>query len=165
MNTQTRRHKRGDREEPKQSPKILVPWCLGGGSFPFSPAQAMIVGLGLDLCDGARVRRALARHPRMIGRVFTEPEAALCGSRKDPAPCFAARFAAKEAALKALGTGWSGGIGWRDVEVVRLPEGGPGLAFHGKALERLGAMGATRAHLTLTHEGDFAAAVVLLETP
>ncbi len=123
----------------------------------------MIAGLGMDLCDGARVRRALERHPRMARRIFTEDEAALCQSRKDPAPCFAARFAAKEAALKALGTGWSGGIGWRDVEVVRLPEGPPGLAFHGKALERFGAMGATRAHLTLTHEGDLAAAVVILE--
>ena len=124
----------------------------------------MILGLGLDLCDGARMRRALERHPRMTWRVFTEREAALCKGRRDPAPCFAARFAAKEAALKALGTGWSGGIGWRDVEVVRLPEGPPGLAFHGKALERFSALGAAKAHLTLTHEGDIAAAVVILES-
>jgi holo-[acyl-carrier protein] synthase len=66
--------------------------------------------------------------------------------------------------MKALGTVWSGGMGWRDVEVVRLPEGPPGLVFYGKALEQFSALGATRAHLTLTHEGDMAAAVVILES-
>ena len=123
----------------------------------------MIIGLGLDLCDGARVRRAIARHPRLISRVFTDLESSLCLSRRDPAPCFAARFAAKEAAMKALGTGWSGGVGWRDIEVVREPHGAPRLAFSGKALERFTNLGVNRAHLTITHEGEIAAAVVILE--
>jgi holo-[acyl-carrier protein] synthase len=124
----------------------------------------VIVGLGLDLCDGARMRRALARHPRMTWRIFTEGESALCSRRKDPAPCFAARFAAKEAAMKALGTGWSRGIGWRDIEVVRAPGQAPSLAFHGKALERFRALGAARSVVTITHEGEIAAAVVILES-
>ena len=124
----------------------------------------MIVGLGLDLCDGARMRRALSRHPRMTWRIFTEGEAALCSSRRDPAPCFAARFAAKEAAMKALGTGWSRGIGWRDIEVVRSPGRAPTLAFHRKALERFQALGASRSVVTITHEGEMAAAVVILES-
>ena len=124
----------------------------------------MIVGLGLDLCDAGRVRRALERHPRMAWRVFTEAESALCARRKDPAPCYAARSAAKEAAMKALGTGWSGGIGWRDIEVVRAPGQAPTLAFHRKALERFRHLGAARSIVTITHEGEIAAAVVLLES-
>lgn len=130
---------------------------------PSRPNERMIVGLGLDLCDAARVRRALRRHPRMAWRVFTEGEAALCQGRQDPAVCFAARFAAKEAAMKALGTGWSGGIGWRQIEVVRHPGQAPTLALYGPALQRFEALGATHAVVTITHEGDMAAAVVILE--
>ncbi len=99
----------------------------------------------------------------MKWRIFTEGETALCSRRKDPAPCFAARFAAKEAAMKALGTGWSHGIGWRDIEVVRAPGQAPTLAFRGKALERFRGLGAERAVMTITHEGDMAAVVVILE--
>jgi len=124
----------------------------------------VIVGLGLDLCDASRMRRALERHPRMKWRIFTEGETALCSRRKDAAPCFAARFAAKEAAMKALGTGWSHGIGWRDIEVLRAPGQAPTVAFRGKALERFRSLGAERAVMTITHEGDMAAAVVILES-
>lgn len=123
----------------------------------------MILGIGLDLCDAARVRRAIDRHPRLVSRVFTERESSLCQARRDPAPCFAARFAVKEAAMKALGTGWSAGIGWRDIEVVRELHSPPRLGLYGKALEQFSAMGANHAFLTITHEGDIAAAVVILE--
>jgi len=118
----------------------------------------------VDLADVDRMERALARHPRLEARVFTDGERAAARRRSRPAASFAARFAAKEAAMKALGTGWSGGIGWRDVEVTGGAGRPPGLSFHGKALERLRALGASRAHVSLTHERTLAAAFVVLET-
>ncbi len=122
----------------------------------------MILALGLDLCTVSRLRTAAARHPRLLERVFTEAERGAALRRKDPWPSLAARFAAKEAALKALGTGWSGGIGWRDVEVTGGAGHPPGLRFHGRALVRAEALGVRGALVSLTHEKDTAAAAVLL---
>ncbi len=124
----------------------------------------MIVGMGLDLVDTGRFKAAVRRHPRLLERVFTPGERASCESKADALRSYAVRFAAKEAAMKALGTGWGKGVGWRSVEVVGgAGQGAPGLALHGKALEHLHARGGVRAVVSLTHERTMAAAVVILE--
>lgn len=125
----------------------------------------MIVGTGIDLVDVARVRRLLARHgERALHRFFTGDEADFCRGTADPAQCFAARLAAKEAALKAFATGRARGIRWRDVEVVRNHAGTPGLRFHGAAAARATQLRADRTWLSLSHERGQACAVVLLES-
>ncbi len=121
-----------------------------------------IVAVGLDATDIPRVDDTLRRFgDRFRQRVFTAGEIAYCARYRNPAPHFAARFAAKEAAMKALGTGHSQGVLWRDIEVVRH-SGPPQLRFHGVAAARLAAVGATRALLTLTHSDSLALAQVLL---
>lgn len=117
--------------------------------------------MGLDATDIPRVRQTLERYgDRFIQRIFTEQETAYCLRHRDPAPNFAARFAAKEAAMKALGTGRSQGVLWRDIEVVRH-HGPPQLRFHGVAADRFANLGATRALLSLTHAESLALAQVI----
>lgn len=124
----------------------------------------MIVGLGIDLVEVARFADALGRHgDRFVDRVFTEAERAACGARADRVLALAARFAAKEACLKALGTGWAEGLGFRDVEVVRDGDGPPRLVLHGAAARRAEVLGVMRSHVSLTHQPGTAAAVVVLE--
>ena len=106
----------------------------------------------------------LTRTPRFAERVFTAAERAYCDGRGAVAPQhYAARFAAKEAALKALQTGWSGGIGWQDVEVASKDSGAPLILFHGRALELYEASGATTAHISIAHTSEHAIAEVILE--
>lgn len=122
-----------------------------------------IVGIGLDACEIDRIAASLARYgDRFLGRIYTEGEIAYCQRKRDPAPSLAARFAAKEAASKALGTGMSRGVFWTDIEVVRGAGGPPSLVFHGGAARHLGALGATSSLLTLTHARDLALAQVML---
>ncbi len=117
--------------------------------------------MGIDLCAVGRMRAALARFgDRLLTRCFTEAERAHCLARPDPAPCLAARFAAKEAAAKALGTGLGAALRWREVEVVAPPKGPPALRLTGAAAARWGGL---RWHLSLTHERDLAAAVAVAE--
>lgn len=124
----------------------------------------MIVAIGIDLVEIARIEEVFARRgDRFRARVFTEGEIGYCERRASKFASYAARFAAKEAAMKALGTGWSDGVGWMDVEVVSAPNGSPSLELHGRALERLREVGATKAHISLTHSGNLAIAQVLLE--
>jgi holo-[acyl-carrier protein] synthase len=124
----------------------------------------MIVATGIDIVEIARIEEVFARRGmRFRDRVFTESEIAYCESRAAKMESYAARFAAKEAAMKALGTGWGDGVGWRDIEVLRSPAGIPSLRFRGRALERLNELGATQAHLSLTHSRDMAMAQVILE--
>jgi holo-[acyl-carrier protein] synthase len=124
----------------------------------------VIVSIGIDIIEVARVREVLARTPRFVARVFTTTERAYCDSRGAvAAQHYAARFAAKEAALKALGTGWSGGIAWHDVEVVSQETGAPSLNFSGRARELFQQSGATLAHLSLSHTAEHAIAQVILE--
>ena len=126
----------------------------------------MIVGIGMDLVDIERVELLIAdRGERATTKLFTEREAAYAMGRAHPARHFAARFAAKEAAYKALaGNELARGIGWREIEVLRDDTSGqPGLALHGRAAERAAELGVTRVHLTLTHSHSTAAAVVILE--
>ncbi len=110
------------------------------------------------------MRAVIERTPRFVARVFTAAERAYCNGRGAlAAQHYAARFAAKEAALKALGTGWRGGLAWRDVEVVANDMGAPALAFHQQARELFQSCGADTAHLTLSHTAAHAIAQVILE--
>jgi holo-[acyl-carrier protein] synthase len=121
-----------------------------------------IVGLGLDAIDIPRIQSTIDRFgSRFLARVFTEREIAYCTRRRRPAIHFAGRFAAKEAAMKALGTGHSPEVLWRDVEVIRQ-SGPPQLAFHGGAQRRFHAIGARSSLLTITHSDALALAQVLL---
>ena len=125
----------------------------------------MIVGTGVDLCEVERIKKALkaAHGARLMERVFTKQEAEYALSKANQYERFAARFAAKEAAMKALGTGWREGVGWLDLEVVNLLSGLPTLVFHGKAAERAGKLGVTNISLSLTHTASNAIAMVILE--
>lgn len=123
----------------------------------------MVVGLGIDIVEVHRLRSALEKGEAMAKRVFTEPELDYCQARKNKYQHFAGRFAAKEAALKALGTGWQEGIRWQDVEVVPDKKGKPELNFYGKAKEIFKEFSAKRALVTITHASDYAVAVVVLE--
>jgi len=111
------------------------------------------------------VREVLRRTPRFAERVYTARERDYCEGRGAAVAGqhYAARFAAKEAALKALGTGWSGGLSWQDVEVVNDGAGRPEIVFHRTALELFRQSGATRAHLSLSHTSEHAVAQVILE--
>ena len=121
-----------------------------------------IIGVGLDATEIERVANMIERYgDRFLRRVFTEGEIAYCAAKRDFASSYAARFAAKEAAMKALGTGHSQGVYWTGIEVVRR-HGPPQLRFHGGAHDRFRALGASDAIVTLTHSRDLAIAHVLL---
>jgi holo-[acyl-carrier protein] synthase len=121
-----------------------------------------IIGLGIDATDIPRIAATLERYgERFINRIFTDGEIAYCRRRRQPAIHFAGRFAAKEAAMKALGTGHTQNVLWRDVEVVRHG-GPPQLQFHGGAARRFAAMGAQSSLLTITHSETLALAQVLI---
>ena len=125
----------------------------------------MIAGIGIDLVDIARVETLLARFgDRAVKRLFTDRESAYATSRANPARHFAARFAAKEAAYKALaGSEGARAIGWREIEVLANEDGSPRLEFHGLAEGRAAELGVVRVYVTLTHSHATAAAVVVLE--
>ena len=131
---------------------------LGQNSF------AMIVGIGVDIAEVARVRQAIERHgERFLKRVFTPVEISYCRSHRNSDERFAARFAAKEAAMKALGTGWQGGIAWRDIEVSNAASGKPSLNLTGRAQEIFRSLGGKRILLSVTHTDDYALAQVVIE--
>ena len=122
-------------------------------------------GIGIDLTRVDRIAATLERFgARMEARLFTEGELAYCKRQRDPLPHLAARFAAKEAASKALGTGMSGGVAFRLIEVLQPGGAQPTLRFHGAALERYQALDCARSHLSLTHDGGNAVACVVLES-
>ena len=121
-----------------------------------------IIGLGLDATDIPRIADTIERYgDRFLHRIFTDGEVAYSKRRREPAIHFAGRFAAKEAAMKALGTGHSQGVLWRDVEVVRRG-GPPQLRLHGGAARRFAAMGGRSSLLTITHSDNLALAQVLI---
>ena len=124
----------------------------------------MIVGLGVDITEVPRIAASIERFgDRFLHRIFTDAEIRYCESKANRIERFAARFAAKEAALKAIGTGWRGGVAWRDVEVTREPSGKPTMAFHGRAAEFAARLGVKQAHVSLTHTEQTAMAQVILE--
>ena len=123
-----------------------------------------IRGIGVDVVQVSRIAESLERFgERMEKRLFTEGERAYCRTHKDPLPHFAARFAAKEATSKALGTGMSQGVGWTQIEVLQPGGRVPELRFTGAALDRFNALGATRSHLSLSHDAGMAVACVVIE--
>jgi holo-[acyl-carrier protein] synthase len=124
----------------------------------------MIVSTGIDIVEVYRIREALARTPRFAGRVFTVRERGYCDARgKGAAQSYAARFAAKEAFLKALKTGWRGKISWRDIEVVNDDQGAPTFNISGEAATLLEHHGTTRVHLSVSHTSEYAIAQVIFE--
>lgn len=124
----------------------------------------MIVGTGIDLAEVPRIRHAIERFgQRFLERIYTASEMRYCDSKANRVERYAARFAAKEAAMKAIGTGWHHGVTWQDVEVVRVPGSRPTVVFTGKAAQFFDQLGATRAHLSLTHTVEYAMAQVILE--
>ena len=125
----------------------------------------MIVGTGIDIAEVARIRRSIERFgDRFVKRVYTPGEINYCDSKANRAERYAARFAAKEAAMKALGTGWNHGVRWRDCEVMRLPGGRPTITFHGTAAEVAARLGVKNAALSLSHTAEQAIAQVILES-
>ncbi len=124
----------------------------------------MILGHGVDLAEVQRVRRSVERFgDRFLERVFTKSERVYAGDGPRRYEHLAARFAAKEAVLKALGTGWAQGVGWTDIEVAREASGRPVLVLHGKAREMAESLGVRRWHLSMTHTGTMAMASVIAE--
>jgi holo-[acyl-carrier protein] synthase len=124
----------------------------------------MIVGSGIDLTEIERIQQSMDRYgARFLDRVYTAAEQAYCLRKRNAAESFAARFAAKEAGAKALGTGISQGVSWLEIEVEREPGGRPTLRFHGRAAERAARLGARRAALSITHTAGLAMASVVLE--
>ncbi len=129
----------------------------------------MIIGMGNDLCDISRIERVLTHHgERFTERCFTEIERTKSDRRKQRAASYAKRFSAKEACAKALGTGLSHGVFWRDMGVVNLPSGKPTMRLTGGAAKRLASLvpegHEAHIHLTLTDEGGLAQAIVIIET-
>jgi holo-[acyl-carrier protein] synthase len=124
----------------------------------------MIVSIGIDIVEVYRIRDTIARTPRFVDRVFTKNERAYCEGKEAAAfQSYAGRFAAKEAFLKALRTGWRGKITWHDVEVVSDENGVPYLNITGEAKKILTKHGANRVHISISHTADHAVAQVLLE--
>ena len=125
----------------------------------------MIVGSGVDLCEVERIKNAIARHGRrFVERVFTEREIAYAESKANRYERYAARFAAKEAAMKALGTGWSRGVRWVDIEVTRMPGGRPTLTLHGATQQHAQRLGVRQISLSITHSGNIAFAEAIFES-
>jgi len=139
--------------------------CRSHGSAVLT-CWGMIVGTGIDIAEVPRIAQALNRHgERFLHRVYTEGEINYCDSKANRIERYAARFAAKEAAMKALGTGWNHGVRWRDIEVSRLPGGRPTIKFHGKAAEFAARLGMTNVALSISHTSEQAIAQVILEKP
>lgn len=125
----------------------------------------MILGTGIDLAEVDRIRASIDRHgDRFIKRIYTPGEIAYVERKANRFERYAARFAAKEAAMKALGTGWKRGVRWQDFEVANLPSGRPTLRLHGKAAEIAGTMGVRVVSLSLTHTAASGLAFVVFES-
>jgi len=125
----------------------------------------VIYGIGVDLVDIKRMAKVLERWGnRFVARVFTEAEAALCYQRENPPSSFATRFAAKEAFSKAIGLGMRQGVRWRDIEVCHLPGGKPRFSLHGRSAALCREKEIHGFHLSLSDEGGFGIAMVVLET-
>ncbi|HEX6790579.1 MAG TPA: holo-ACP synthase [Candidatus Krumholzibacteria bacterium] len=124
----------------------------------------MIRGIGIDTIQLARIARVHTEYgEKFLNRILTAVERDYVRRWADPVPRIAGRFAAKEACMKALGTGWGAGVGWQNIEVRRGPAGAPQAFLNGAAAERLAELGATRVHVTITHSDDHAMAMIILE--
>ena len=124
----------------------------------------MILGTGVDLCEVGRIRQSVERFgARFLERIFTPAEIAYVERKANRFERYAARFAAKEAGMKAIGTGWRGGIRWQDFEVANLPSGKPTLRLHGRAEEVARRLGVREINLSMTHTAEMAMAMVVVE--
>jgi holo-[acyl-carrier protein] synthase len=124
----------------------------------------MIVGSGIDICEVPRIQASIERFgDKFIQRIFTPREIAYVSRKANKYERYAARFAAKEAGMKAIGTGWRKGVRWQDFEVVNEPSGKPTLLFHGKAREFAERLGVTNIALSLTHTSEQGMASLILE--
>ena len=124
----------------------------------------MIVGTGIDLAEVARVRAAIERYgDKFVQRIYTEREIAYVERKANRYERYAARFAAKEAGMKALGTGWRRGVRWKDFEVSNLPSGRPALLLHGQARSIADELGVSQISLSLTHTTESGMAFVIFE--
>jgi holo-[acyl-carrier protein] synthase len=124
----------------------------------------MIVGSGIDLVEIGRIQQSIDRYgSRFLNRIYSAAEQAYCLRKRNSAESFAARFAAKEAGAKALGTGISHGVGWLEIEVIRLPSGKPTLHYHGRAAQFAARLGVVNIALSITHTTSLAMASVVLE--
>jgi holo-[acyl-carrier protein] synthase len=124
----------------------------------------MILGIGTDVIEVHRIREAIDRHgDRIVKRLFTPLEIEYCSSRKNAVLHYAGRFAAKEAAFKAMRRGWGGDISWKDVEIYNDPSGAPHLSFYGKALEVVQEKKMTASYVSISHVEQIATAIVILE--
>jgi holo-[acyl-carrier protein] synthase len=124
----------------------------------------MILSIGIDIIEIHRIRESMDRTARFADRVFTEAERRYCDSKgKGREQSYAGRFAAKEAFMKALGSGWRGKLAWQEVEVVNDEFGAPSLAVTGEAKKQMQARGADRIHLSISHTSELAIAQVILE--
>src|SRR5262249_26182971 len=131
-----------------------------------SEQTKMIVGTGVDIAEVSRIAASIERFGRRFTeRVFTPDEIRYCESKANKAERYAARFAAKEAGMKAIGTGWRHGVAWQDIEVRRGPGGRPTVVFRGVAGNFFAKLGADKAHLSISHTAEFAIANVILESP
>ena len=134
--------------------------CAGNVSLVLS----MIVGSGIDLVEITRIQQSVQRFgQRFLDRVYTAAEQAYCLRKRNSAESLAARFAAKEAGAKALGTGISRGVSWLEIEVVREPSGRPTIQFHGRAAEIAQALGVAHVALSITHTSTLSMASVVVE--
>jgi holo-[acyl-carrier protein] synthase len=125
----------------------------------------MVVGIGVDLVETARIAEGIEQHgERFTRRLYTPGEIAYCEKFRSKAERYAARFAAKEAAFKALGTGWREGVRWLDVEVVNQPNGKPELLLHGRAEELARALGVARMSISISHADHYAVVQVIFES-
>jgi holo-[acyl-carrier protein] synthase len=124
----------------------------------------MIYGIGTDIIEVERIRKFIGKGEAFKSRVFTPEEVEYCDSHRDPAPFYAARFSAKEAFVKALGTGFTDGIGFNQIEIYHVELGKPEIRLHGKAKETADSKGITRIYVSISHVKDWANAVVVLET-
>ena len=124
----------------------------------------MILGTGIDLAEVPRIREAIARYgPRFIERIYTPAEIAYVERKANRFERYAGRFAAKEAGMKAIGTGWKRGVRWQDFEVANLPSGRPTLKLHGVAAKIAAEMGVKAISLSITHTSELGMAQVILE--
>jgi holo-[acyl-carrier protein] synthase len=124
----------------------------------------MIVGSGIDLVEIGRIQQSIDRYgSRFLNRIYSAAEQAYCLRKRNSAESFAARFAAKEAGAKALGTGISHGVGWLEIEVIRLTSGKPTLQYHGRAAQFAARLGVVNIALSITHATSLAMASVVLE--
>lgn len=123
-----------------------------------------ILGIGTDITECLRIANMIERHGELfISRVYTDHEIAYCSTRKAATQHYAGRWAAKEAVLKALGTGWRRGISWRDVEVVSMPSGAPVISLHAGAREVAESQGIKRVHISISHARSHAIAYAIAE--